>query len=114
MKKNLFCTEMKILKCNQCDKTFTIKLGMIDLSNTILDSIHLFVAFVRKVSVKYNYDLHVRAHEARSYGCNYCGKVFKTKQNDITNLNTPGSIGSDVTNVKKDSMKSLLTLNNCT
>ena len=38
-----------------------------------------------------------------------CSK--QNMENDITNLNTPDCTGSDVTNVKKDSMKNLLTSN---
>ena len=84
-------------------------LGIIDISNTILGSIHLFVVFVRKVTVSSTTTTcmweHMRGVVMHAIIVVKCSK--QNMENDITN--TPDFTGSDVTNVKKDSMKNLLT-----
>ena len=80
VKKSLYCTEMKIFKCNQCGKTFATKSGFDKHIEHHTGQYSFVCNFCNKgYSNKYNYELHVRAREGRGYACDYCGKVFKTK-----------------------------------
>ena len=81
VKESLLCTEMKILKSNQGDKTFVTKSGFERHIEHHTGQYKFVCNFCNKgYSNKYNYELHVRAHEGRGYACDYCGKMFKTKQ----------------------------------
>ena len=81
VKKNNLCTELKILKCNECNKTFTSKHGfnMHSQHHTGQYSFYCNICN-RGFSSSSNYKLHMRGHEGRGYSCDFCGRVFKSSQ----------------------------------
>ena len=71
------CSEVKYLKCNECNKIFNSKSGF---------ELHVQYSFFcgqcRKGFVaSSHYKMHMRAHEGKGYPCEYCGKVLKSPQN---------------------------------
>ena len=79
-KKSFYCTEVKILKCNECDKTFASKSGFDKHIQHHTGQYSYNCNVCQKgFNNKYNFDAHVMAHEGRGYACDFCGKVFKTK-----------------------------------
>ena len=74
-------TELKILKCSECDKTFSSKTGLDQHFQHHTGQYSYFCSQCNKgFSVACNYKEHMRGHEGRGYSCDYCGKIFKTKK----------------------------------
>ena len=80
IKGNSLCTEVKILKCNECNKTFNTKAGFDRHRQHHTGKYSYFCSICRKgYNNGYNYKLHVRGHEGRGFPCEFCGKVFRTE-----------------------------------
>ena len=79
--KNDLCMELKVLKCKECNKTFTSKIGFERHSQHHTGRYSHFCSICRKgYNNGYNYKLHMRGHEGRGFPCEFCGKVFSSGQ----------------------------------
>ena len=79
-KKDL-CSEMKIFRCNECNKSLTSRRGFQQHVQHHTGQYSYFCKICRKgFSSTTHYKLHMRGHEGRGFSCDFCGKVFKSLQ----------------------------------
>ena len=76
-----FGTQLKMWKCNECNKTFTSKSGFGMHIQHHTGKYSHFCSICRKgYNNGYHFKLHMRGHEGKGFPCEYCGKVFKKIQ----------------------------------
>ena len=81
LKKNSLCTEVKILKCNECNKTFASQTGF-NQHNQYHTGQFSFSCDIcnGEFNSSSNCNVHMRGHEGRGYSCDFCDRVFKSAQ----------------------------------
>ena len=79
--RNKYYTELKILKCSECDKKFSSKSGLDKHFQHHTGQYSYFCSQCNKgFNNSYNFKEHTRGHEGRGYSCDFCGKMFKSKK----------------------------------